>query len=232
MSTIFVFFYLACYMIALIPFLIIIRGRFDKYRGEIEKKVKRWALSMLKAAGVKVDISGLENIPEGNVIVICNHQGIAEIPIVLGYVKVAGMLAKIELSKIPIFSYLMIAVGCVFVDRNDKTQARAAVTNSIEAVKRGNSMVIFPEGTRSKDGEIGPFKQGAASIAAGAGVPVLPIVFEGSIKVFEEKKRVVRGQTVKVRILPPIDVAGLSVADRQRALNDIREKMIEVKKSL
>lgn len=180
-----------------------------KIQGEYLHKVTSiWGQHMVKLTGSKVEVEGLENIPEETVLFVSNHQGNFDIPTLLGFVpKLKGFVAKKELKKIPMISLWMKWLKCLFMDRQDPRQSLKTILMGIEYLKNGHSMVIFPEGTRSKGGPVGEFKKGSFKLAVKAGVPIVPITINGTYKLLEETGRI-RKSSVHIKIHPPIETKG------------------------
>jgi len=166
-----------------------------------------WARNLVRITGSSVDISGLENIPkDGAVLFVSNHQSNFDIPILLGYLpKPIGFVAKIELAKVPLLSTWLKFGDCVFIDRKDIRQSLKAINVASDILKSGHSMVIFPEGTRSKGKELGVFKPGSLKLAQKAGVPIIPITVHNSYEIYEANNNRVKPARVKVTIGKPID---------------------------
>lgn len=176
----------------------------------VQKWVYWWADSLLKLAGVRVTVSGTENVPNGPVVFVCNHQGNFDIPIVITSLpRVCGILAKKELTKLPLVRTWMTLMGCIFIDRKNPRQSVMALNEAIRWVEAGNQMVVFPEGTRSKGSEMREFKAGAFKIALKTGAPVVPVCIEGSYRIMEQNKNWIKPADVSFKILEPIITAGM-----------------------
>lgn len=173
---------------------------------------KKWAHSLVKLAGVTVNISGEEHIPsEGSVLFVSNHQGNFDIPILLGYIdKPKAFIAKVELLKLPLIRTWMTHLKCVFMDRSDIRQSLKVINQAAEHLKEGYSMVIFPEGTRSKGETLGEFKPGSLKLALKAGVPIVPITIRGSYQIMEQNGFKIRPAHVEIIIFDPIPTAKLT----------------------
>ena len=130
-------------------------------------------------------------------------------------------IAKKELSMFPFLKQWMWVLDCVFVDRQKKNGSRSSLQEAIEMVKSGRSLVIFPEGTRSKNGELGEFKGGAMKIAMESGAKVVPVLIEGTRARLEETGNITAG-TVYVTFLPPIETKGLEKEDFFKMPQQIR----------
>ncbi len=186
----------------------------EEYKAYVDKQLYDWLNPLIDMAGVNFEVKGRENIPENEpVIYTPNHSSMFDIPaIVLTTPKPPMFIAKKELSKIPVLKDWMWVIDCVFVDRKNKNSARSSLYDAIEMVKNGRSLVIFPEGTRSKDGTLGEFKGGAMKIAMETGAKVVPVLIEGSRARLEETGNVTAG-TVYVTFLEPIETKGLTKED-------------------
>jgi len=167
---------------------------------------RKWAQSGLALNGSSINVIGIENVPRsGGVLFVANHQSNFDIPIMIGHVpRDKGFIAKLELSKVPAFSRWMKYIGCIFIDRRDPRQSLTAINNAAERLKAGHSIVIFPEGTRSADGTVGPFKAGGLRLAIKAGVPIVPVTISGSKNIMPKGTSIIKSATVKVVIAPPL----------------------------
>jgi len=201
-------------------------GQKIKLDALLDRVVRNWSQSMLNVAGVKVVVSGLENIPSVPAVFISNHQGNFDIPILLANLdKPKGFVAKIELKKMPFISTWMRHLNCIFIDRKDARQSLTALSNSSEILEGGHSIIIFPEGTRSKGESLGEFKSGAFKMAFKTGAPLVPVSIDGSYKIMEQHGIWIRPGTVKLRILPPIQTEGMP-KEKARAIGEEIKSMI------
>ncbi len=182
-----------------------------EYRPEVDRVLFGWLNPLMEMAGVTIEVSGTEKIPVNEpVIYTPNHSGAFDIPaIVLTAPQVPIFMAKKEFQKIPFLNKWMDAVDCVFVDRNNKNNARSSLHEAIDAVKDGRSLVVFPEGTRSKTGELGKFRGGAMKIAMETGAKVVPVLIEGTRERLEKTGNITSG-IINVTYLDPIVTKGLS----------------------
>lgn len=180
----------------------------------VDKQVYDWLNPLVDMAGVEFIVEGKERVPTDEpVIYTPNHEGLFDIPaVILGAPAVPIFMAKKEIASFPIIKDWMWVMDCVFVDRKNKTKARSSLHDAIEMVKKGRSIVIFPEGTRSKNGKLGKFKGGAMKIAMETGAKIVPVYLEGTRTCFEETGNITPG-TIKVRFLDPIVTEGLTKED-------------------
>ena len=206
-------------------------GDISVYKPFVDKELRNWLNPLVKSAGVDFVVKGKENIPENEaVIYVPNHQGIFDMPaLILNTPTPCGFIAKKELKKVPIVRTWMWLLDCVFIDRQNKREARVAIKEAIELINKGRSMVIFPEGTRSRDGVPLPFKSGVMMIAKETKAKIVPVVLEGIIDRFEGTKNITPG-TVTVKFLPFIETENLS-RDEMKAMPDqIRSQIVSVLK--
>lgn len=228
--TFFWFIYFWIYLIVIQPDLIRVnrlekQGKTAEHDRLTNQTAKKWAHALVKLAGVTVEIRGEENIPtEGSVLFVSNHQGNFDIPILLGYIdKPKAFIAKIELLKLPLIRTWMTHLKCVFMDRSDIRQSLKVINQAASHLKEGYSMVIFPEGTRSKSESLGEFKPGSLKLALKAGVPIVPIAIRGSYKIMEQNGFIIKPAHVEITILEPISTAGLTKEQASELPEKVRE---------
>jgi 1-acyl-sn-glycerol-3-phosphate acyltransferase len=229
LRTIIWFIYFGISLILTLPSLIYAKylggsGRIKEREALANKTARWWARSLVKLSGARIKVTGEENIPSNSqVVFIGNHQGNFDIPIFLGYIKrPKGFIAKIEITKIPIVSTWMRYLNCVFMDRSDIRKSITAINEGIEILKKGHSLVIFPEGTRSRSMETGEFKQGSFKLATKAGMPIIPVTMKGSFKIFELNKGIIRPADVEIIISPPIETKELSIQETKELPDRIK----------
>lgn len=178
----------------------------------VDQVAKRWAHALVGLAGVTVVTKGEEKIPSnGAVLFVSNHQGNFDIPILVGYIKKPkAFIAKIELIKLPMISTWMTHLKCVFMDRSDIRQSLKVINQAADYLKAGYSMIIFPEGTRSKGEALGEFKPGSLKLALKAGVPIVPLTIRGSYKIMEQNGTIIKPARVEIEVFDPISTVGLT----------------------
>ncbi len=157
-------------------------------------------------SGMKLDVSGKENIPAGEAsLFIGNHQSyydiIATYPEMVG---LTGYIAKKEIDKIPVVNHWMRLGHCVTFDREDPRNAMKMIRTAIDQVKAGYSMFVFPEGTRSKDGKMNEFKEGTFKIATRTDCPIVPVAIRGTADLLEKHIPFVRPAHVSIRFGTPV----------------------------
>ncbi len=210
LRTIIWFVYFWGYLVVLIPAMLYIiylehRGNSNKVQILVENFARNWARRLIKLAGGTVTIDGIENLPQTPYIAVSNHQGTFDIPIMISLTRdVRAIIAKKELAKLPFISWWMKKLNCFFLNRKDARQGAKVVIEAIKYVNAGNSLTIFPEGTRSKSNNLGEFHGGAFTIAKKSKSPIVPITINGSYKLFEANGIFMKPAHVKVTIHKPI----------------------------
>lgn len=193
----------------------------------VYKNTTSWARTLLKIAGVKVTVHGVENIPKDtNVLYIGNHQGNFDIPIYMSEIPgLKGFVSKIEVKKIPGVRTWMEYMYCVFMDRSSLRKSGEAIIEGIKILKKGHSLVIFPEGTRSKGDKMGDFKAGSFKLATKSKVPIVPVTMSGSYKIMENNKNkwMVKPAVVDLYIHPAIETANLSKEEQDSLITNVYE---------
>ena len=179
----------------------------------VHKFTSNWARRLLKILDVKVNVHGVQNLPKDkNVLFVGNHQGNFDIPIYMSYIDVPkGFVAKIELTKLAGIKTWMEYMNCIFMDRSSIRKAGEAIVTGIKSLKSGNSLVIFPEGTRSRGNEMGDFKAGSFKLATKSKTPIVPVTMSGSYKIMEgNSNKHLTSANIDLYIHPIIETANLS----------------------
>jgi 1-acyl-sn-glycerol-3-phosphate acyltransferase len=226
------FFYMVGFLVCSLPTLSRMKKLNRKMdvakRDEIlHRTPKHWSKVFLKLAGAKVTIEGLERIPNGPVVIISNHEGDFDIPVLLGFIeKPFGFISKIEVKKVPILAQWMEVIHCVFLDRKDRRKALQSIRDGVKLLKKGHSLAIFPEGTRSKGGPIGRFKSGSFRLAVDSKVPIVPISIQGTSDLFEKNNRLIRPAAVRVIIGKPVTSHLHSEKDLKELATEVRDIII------
>ena len=197
---------------------------FDRNGNIVHHYARWWAKIQLLVSGVRVKVRGLEHIgKETSYIYMSNHQGSYDIFTLLSCLPVQfRWIAKKELFTIPILGWAMRAANYISIDRSGKRKALESIERAASKIKEGVSVVIFPEGTRSRDGAIQPLKRGGFTLAIKSGVPIIPITINGSRDVMPRDSMRVRPGEIRVTIDRSIETAPLSLRDRNVLMEKIR----------
>lgn len=199
------------------------QGKLSDYEEYVHLITSKWALGAVKRSGAQIEVYGTENLPkQGAVVFISNHQGNFDIPILISYVNYPkGFIAKIETQKIPIIRTWMEHIHCIFMDRSTLKGSAGAIIEGINFLKKGYSLVIFPEGTRSKENKMREFKTASFKLATKPRVPIIPITISGSYKLMEANNNKIKPAQVKLYIHKPIETKDLS----KEELEELPEKV-------
>jgi 1-acyl-sn-glycerol-3-phosphate acyltransferase len=187
--------------------------------------VRAWAQRLLDHAELTFDLRGLENIPKGETfVVMSNHQSLYDIPVLqVALPLTVRMVAKSELFKVPLWSQAMLAAGYVPIHRGDHTKTLQDLRSAQKAIERGVSIWIAPEGTRSPDGRLLPFKPGGFHLASAVKARILPVTLDGTRNCLQTKSlRAARGVLAKVTIGAPIDPRAFGRKDRDGLVDAVR----------
>lgn len=198
---------------------------FDRKGRIIHNYARTWGWLIIKSSGVSVVVSGVDRLERGKPhILMANHQGAYDIFALLAYLPVHfKWLAKEKLFKIPVFGWAMGAAGYISIDRKGKKKALESLENAVAKVRQGASVLVFPEGTRSPDGKIHPFKKGGFALAIKAGVPIVPISIRGSREVLPRSSLRVRPGKIEITIGKQIPTDHRTMADRGVLMEEVRE---------
>lgn len=216
----------------------IVAVRRDPTGPGVERVIETWSRVWIKVAGVDLTVMGAEKVDRTrSYVVVANHSSALDIMACFLAVPLPiRFLAKSELFKIPLLAPAMRAIGIVEVDR----QARMAVHDQInqqakELVAAGRSVIIYPEGTRSRDGSLSSFKKGAFTIAVRSGLPILPVTVHGAHAAWPPGAKLIRGGPITVVVDEPIETEGMSIADtsavREKAHGMIEQRLRELSQS-
>jgi 1-acyl-sn-glycerol-3-phosphate acyltransferase len=180
----------------------------------------------VRSVGVKVEVRGRERIPAEACLFVANHTSSADAPAVVGAIpRRIAILLKKSLFAYPIVGQAFTLAHFIPVERSNHESAIASLEKATEAMKEGQSFLIYPEGTRSDDGRLGEFKRGAVVMAIKAGVPVVPMICAGAHKVMEKRSFVIRPGLITVEFLAPIDASAYSFEQREELNARVRAAM-------
>ncbi|MGH8925931.1 MAG: lysophospholipid acyltransferase family protein [Acidimicrobiia bacterium] len=204
----------------------IVVGRLRPTSPFIDQLARIWSRVWLLASGTSLVVEGREHVDRTRShVVIANHLSVLDIMVCFLAVPLPiRFLAKKELFSVPVLAPAMRAIGIVEVDR----EARSAIHEKVnrqaqELVASGRSLIIYPEGTRSRDGSLRPFKKGAFTMAVAGSIPLLPVTIVGTYEAWPAGKPWVFGGDVKAVIHPPIETAGLEKAQTTRLASEARD---------
>jgi 1-acyl-sn-glycerol-3-phosphate acyltransferase len=189
-----------------------------------------WGKVVLAIGGVRLEVKGGERVAPKQPYVICsNHASQMDIPAIFGGLRIpVRFMAKKSLFYIPIFGWSMWLARFIPVDRGSTRKARASIQKAARKVKSGPSVLVFPEGTRSPDGQMKTFKSGAFVLAIQAGVPILPVAVRGSYDVLPKDSFRVKPGVIEFVIGTPISVKDADMASKDLLQKRTRDAIAEM----
>jgi 1-acyl-sn-glycerol-3-phosphate acyltransferase len=176
-----------------------------------------WSRWVLKGAGTPVVVEGRERIPTGGPVVYAsNHSSMFDIwALSASLPGSVRFVAKQELTRIPLFGNAMLAAGHVAIDRTNRARAMDAYAQAAATIRdRGISTVVFPEGTRSRTGDLLPFRNAPFGLAIAAGVPLVPVYVHDTFRILPKGAWRLRPRPIRIFVAAPISTTGLTLADR------------------
>lgn len=192
--------------------------------------VRLWAKIILKASFVEFKIEGEENIKSNtHYFFAANHESEFDIPLVFAAIKLQMVaISKIELKNIPFLGWAMQAAGHIFVNRKNHVSALKSMEKARESMSQNpRSVIIFPEGTRSKDGQILPFKKGGLILAMNLKMEVVPLGIIGTRTLIQNKFSS-RNDTLKLIFGKPIKTSSLNYVDRNTFVKSVRSEVVKL----
>ncbi len=221
------------YLLLTSPMILFLKVTNEKHKernDRIASNMIRWVFRViLKMAGAKITVTGKENIPEEPVLYVGNHRSYFDI--LTGYVSIdgcCGFVSKKEMEKIPLLSTWMRLISCLFLDRKDIKQGLKTILAAVDQVKKGTSVWIFPEGTRSKTGEMLEFKEGSMKIAEKSGCPIIPVAIKGTDDLYEKHRPFVRPANIQIHFGEPVYPKQMSREEKKFLGAAMRSKIQEM----
>ena len=189
---------------------------------------RTWCRLIAATAGMRVRVHGLENLPPDGtpVVYMANHQSYMDIPALYGFLPVQfRIIAKESLFKVPFMGWHLTRAGNIPINRSNRREAMRSIAGAAERIREGTSVVVFPEGTRSRTGVLQDLKAGSFKLAVSAGVPIVPITIVGTCKVLEKDSLVFHPGRVDMYVGRPVETAG-ATGERFDALTAaVRDEM-------
>ena len=194
----------------------------------IDGITRLWARLILSGAGIDLRSEGTETIDRAQrYIIIANHASYFDIPCIFAAIpQPIRFMAKISLFKIPIFGWAIGRAGFIPIDRKNRRTAVKSFELAVERIRKGNTVVVFPEEGRSRERTMRDFQRGGFLLALRSGLPILPVAIVGTYDVFSAKATKVTPGPVTVRVGTPIPTEGLTVREKDRLLRESREQIL------
>ncbi|HEY2829077.1 MAG TPA: lysophospholipid acyltransferase family protein [Thermoanaerobaculia bacterium] len=206
---------------------VIVLAFFSSSAGVIDRMIRLWARLLVEAAGIDLHIENAEVLdPKQRYILVANHYSYFDIPCILAAVpQPIRFMAKVSLFKIPIFGWSLARAGFIPIDRKNRRTAVKSFDLAAERIRRGNTIVIFPEEGRSKNREMRPFQRGAFLLAIKSELPVVPMAIDGTYDVFRVgAKRITPGR-VTIKVGTPMPTEGTKLKDKERLATASRSEI-------
>ena len=196
----------------------------DKSGDRVLDLARAWSRWVTSFAGVKIVVENRANlVPNQPYVFMANHA--SSLDIWAAFVAIPRrirMIAKKQLARIPLFGWVMWAGRFIFIDRQNGVAARRSIDEACQRIHNGESVLIFPEGTRTRDGALGVFKKGGFHLATKAGVPIVPVALRGTRELMPRGSLLLRSGTITVVLGEPIPTQGLSDEDRTTLSERVR----------
>lgn len=188
-----------------------------------------WSKCIFWTFGMRVSVRGYENIdPQKPYIFVSNHASMFDIPtVVLALRGNVNIVFKKELTYVPVWGWALRYGHFIMIDRSNPRDALASIDRAAASIREGSSVILFPEGTRTMDGKLQPFKRGAFSLAVKAGVPIVPLIINGTFKILPKGSFNVQAANISVTLGKPIATEGLSGKEDEMKLMDQVHHTIE-----
>ena len=193
-----------------------------------------WSRAVLWAAGVKIRLHDAERMGDGQtpLIFASNHVSWFDVFALAAVLPRAAFISKAELMRIPIFGWGSRALGTVPIERANRKAAFASYEQAAKSVRRGLSLVVFPEGTRGRNYALRPFKKGPFVLAIAAAAPVVPVIVHGTLSIMPKGSWRIRPGTIDLHFLEAIPTAGLTYEDRDPLMRQVHDRMGEALRAL
>jgi len=193
----------------------------------IDRVIRFWARSLVRGAGVTLRIENAETIEaDRRYVLVANHYSYLDIPCILAAVpQPIRFMAKVSLFKIPIFGWAIGRAGFIPIDRKNRRTAVKSFDLAADRIRKGNTIVVFPEEGRTRAKEMRPFQRGAFLLALKSEQPIVPVAVDGTFEVFPAIRWRVTPGVVTIRIGTPLPTAGLGLRDKDRLLTESRAQI-------
>lgn len=200
-------------------------GLWDRSGDTVVRAARLWSRIVLRAAGVRLVIHQAAPLdPKRPYIFMANHLSAADIWSLFAAIPFpVRFIAKKQLAKIPLVGWAMRIGRFIFIDRQNASAAHRSIDEAARRIHDGASVMIFPEGTRSRDGKLGPFKKGGFHLAVNSGADIVPVGIRGTREVMPKGSMLIRSGVITLEIGAPIPTAELPEADRPALIDGVRD---------
>ncbi|MEJ2052831.1 MAG: lysophospholipid acyltransferase family protein [Calditrichaceae bacterium] len=204
-------------------------GLIEPYSDTVNNFIRFWSRTILFVSGIKLEIVGREVVDTKTpTVYMANHGSLFDIlATTVAIPGTARFIAKKELFRFPFFAQGMKLTGMIKIDRGNSAKARKTISEAVESMKKGVSVIIFPEGTRSREGNIKPFKKGGVILAINGKFPIIPMAISGSFHIMKKNNLILQKGTIKVHFTERIDTDNFDISDRNKLIEKVRNSIIE-----
>ncbi|MDP1676350.1 MAG: lysophospholipid acyltransferase family protein [Bacteroidota bacterium] len=187
-----------------------------------------WTKFVLILCRITLTVKGMEHVnPYGNYILVSNHASMFDIPVLMNTFPHIRIMFKKELSYIPFWGWALRWGYHIMVDRSKGTEAMKSLDRAAKAIGEGGQVLLFAEGTRTRDGKLLPFKRGAFSLAAKSGIPIVPIAINGSYSILPKGSFDIRSSQIEVVVSAPIETKNITSREQEiQLMNTVREIIV------
>src|ERR1043165_5156718 len=205
--------------------ILIARGRSNA--AVIDPIIRFWARLLLRAAGIDLRTERMETVDrKQRYILVANHYYYFDIPVIIAAVpQPIRFMAKVSLFKVPIFGWAMRRAGFIPIDRKNRRTAVKSFDLAAERIRKGNNIVVFPEGGRSRNRQMRPFQRGGFLLALKSELPILPLAIDGTYDVYRVGAKHITPGTVTIKVGEPIATAGRSVREKEQLAEQSRKQI-------
>jgi 1-acyl-sn-glycerol-3-phosphate acyltransferase len=204
----------------LMSLIILVALLIDRNVSWFHRHARRWATGVLRICGIRTRLVGAEYVRPGQTyIYAANHASMFDIMAALDAIPDdVHIMFKKELSRVPIWGWMLAISPYIMIDRENAREANAALERSAAAIREGKSVLIYAEGTRTTTGSLQPFKRGAFALAAKSGVPVIPVTINGTFGILRKGSLNIRSSEIEIVLSPEITTAGREGKEGELAL--------------
>jgi len=186
-----------------------------------------WAWLILRTAGVRVSVEGIEKLRPGSPrIYMANHRSHTDVWAILSSIPLSlKFIAKKELFWIPFVGQAIYMLGHIMIDRSNRVRAFRSLDRAAEKIRKGRSVLIFPEGTRAEEEKLNEFKKGGFVLAVKSKVPIVPIGIRGSLKILPKGSYSIKPGVIEIRIGDEIETSGYTMENKEMLIEKVRKAM-------
>ncbi len=202
----------------------------DMVQQKIHDRARKVAKRIMKLSGANMKIVGQENLPkEGAVLYVANHQSFMDVPAIMTAIeRPTGFIAKEELGNIPFFKEWVVQLKAVLIARGETRKALEAIIQAAKLLQQGHCMVLYPEGTRSRDGKLLEFKAGSLKAAQKGNAMIVPVAIDGAMDVMKRDSYFIHKADVTVTIMPAISADEVKATDTKELADRVKKQIADV----